>query len=210
MYPTEASLEGFSSEELIIIHSIRILIGDIPTTIIEELEAGSDCANISMDGSVYQMENKGWPKKVVTSGTEFTNPLDPYVENYEFLVFSGAGILDTGISLMYETFRFSSSEILDAFDYAANSVLAAQCSLTPEQLTTPLINLAAALVLVQGEFQRYAEEAVRMEDGDSQLDLVSRLEYLQSEMDSLRTRLQDSLRAKLSCASYQLPVIRVE
>jgi len=210
MYPTEASIYGFSNEELVIIHSIRILVGDSPTTLIEELPAGSDCANISMDGSVYQLENKGWPKKVVVSGVETTNPLDPYVENYEFLVFSGVNVLNNGLSVMYETFRFSSAEILDAFDYAANSVLTSQCSLTPEQLTTPLINLASALVLIQGEFQRYAEEAVRMEDGDSQLDLVSRLEYLQDEMDSLRSQLQAGIRAKLACASYELPVIRVE
>ncbi|RLI99266.1 MAG: hypothetical protein DRP08_07335 [Candidatus Aenigmatarchaeota archaeon] len=210
MYPTEASLEGFSTEELIIIHSIRILLGDIPTTIIEELPAGSDCANISMEGSVYQMENKGWPRKVVVSGVEVVNALDPFVDNYEYLVFSGTNALVSGISVMYDTFRFSDRQILDSFDYGTNSVLAAQCSLTAAQITSPLINLAAAVVLIQGEYQAYAEEAVRMQDGDSLIDTTAKLEYLQTELQNLRNQLQSALRAKLVCASYNLPVIRVE
>lgn len=210
MYPTEAVIYGLTTEELEVIKSVRFLIGDLKKSVIEEVPAGSNCANILMDSSVYKMEDKGWPKKIVVSGVEVTNPYDPYVDNYEFLVFSGTGVLDDGITIMYDTFRFGDIEILESYDYGSASVLVGQCSLTAEQLTTPLLNLAAAVVLVQGEFQRYADEAVKMQDNDSLIDLTDRLEYLQKELSSLRDMLQQSIRDKLCCATYTLPVIRIE
>lgn len=210
MYPTEAAVRGFTLQEQEIIHSIRILIGDFKSTVIEEVDDAFDCANVRGSGSIYQFENKGWPKKVVVSGSEYINPLDPYIDNYEYLVFSGTDVLQENLFIMYETFRFGDLEILDAYDYAGSSVLAAQCNLTAEQLTQPLMNLAAAVVLVQGEYQKYAEEAVEMEDGDSVIDLTDRLGPLQRELQSLRDQLEKAISRKLCCATYSLPVFRIE
>lgn len=210
MYPSETAVRGFTLQEQEIIHSVRILIGDEKATVIEEVDDALNCANVFGTGSIYQMENKGWPKKVMIEGVEFSNPLDPFVENYEYLVFSGSNVITDSVFVMYETFRFGDLQILDAFDFAGSSVLAAQCSLTAEQITQPLMNLAAAIVLIQGEYQKYAEQAVEMQDGDSMIDLVDRLAPLQRELESLRTQLERAIARKICCANYSLPVFRVE
>lgn len=210
MYPTEAFVFGLTAQEQEIIHSIRILIGDQKSTEIEEVLNGMSCDKIKMGGSVYKLDDKGWPIKIIISGTEYSNPIDPQVENYQFLVFSGTGVLDNDISIMYNTFRFSDIEILDAYDFSASSVLTAQCNLTPEQLTPALLNLATSVVLLQGEYQKYAEQAVEMKDNDSEIDTVERLNYLQRELQVLRGELERAIKKKLACASYSLPVIRVE
>lgn len=210
MYPSEAVVRGLTLGEQEIIHSIRLLVGDEKKTIIEEFYDTLDCAQIKGSGSIYQMDNKGWPRKILVDGVEFVNPFDPYVENYEYLVFSGSGVITGSLFVMYETFRFGDLQILDAYDYGSSSVLSAQCNLTAEQISQPLMNLAAAVVLVQGEYQRYAEEAVEMEDGDSIIDLVGRLGPLQKELESLREQLELSISRKIACANYSLPVFRVE
>ena len=210
MYPSEAAVNFLTPEEIAIIKSVRVLVGDRKTTVIEEAPGGDTCSNIVMDGSVYKLGNKGWPKKVLVSGTEYTSSIDPYVDNYELLVFSGSNVLQDGVSVIYDTFRFGDMEILEAYDYGGSSVLVGQCSLSAAQLTAPILNLAAAVVIIQGEFQRYAEEAVMMEDNDSIIDLSRRLQFLQKELDSLRGILEKAIKERLCCTTYSLPVIRVE
>lgn len=210
MYPTEATVQGFTPDEQEIIHGIRIIIGDQKQTIIEEFDATIDCANIIADESIYRLENKGWPLKVVVSGLEYTDAMNPLVQDYEYLIFSGTGVIQDSLFVMYQTFRFGDLEIIDSYDFAGPSVLSAQCNLTPEQLSQPLINLAAAVVLLQGEFQKYAEAAIEIQDGDSQIDTVDRLRALQEELKSLRGELEKAIRAKTCCAAFQLPVFRVE
>jgi len=212
MYPSEASFLGLTAEEISIIEGVRDIIGDRPSPILEESDNPGHAKAISSDGSMYELQQpKGWPVVIMVDGTEYSSTSDPQVVGYKYLVFSGVSLDNTiTYSFLYNNFRFSDQEIISAYDNSAASALTEQCNLTPEQLTVPLIILATAVVLLQGEFQALAAEAVTIEDNDSKYDNSIRLVALQREIKDLRDRLNSALREKTKCATINLPIFRVE
>lgn len=212
MYPAEADFLGLTNEERDIIASVRGIIGDAPQVVLEESNDPKFCSGVSQDGTMYQFESgKGWPLVVIVNGTEYQDTSNPQVLGYKFLVFSGSVFTTSGsFSILHNTFRFSDGEILDAYDNSALLALTEQCNLTAEELTVPLISLATGVVLLQGELQKLAQEAIELEDNDSRFNSAQRIVTLQKEISDLRKRLAASLAMKMKCASLNLPVYRVE
>lgn len=210
-YPPEIALSGNDRE---IVESIRVTLGDL--TIIERdsydsSEPTEDCARqISADTRTWEMvEWKGWPQRVVLNGTDKTTLSDPQVLGYRFLTFSGGDSVVTGtLDLYYASFRFSDREILLAYDRAGN--LLASCGLEAGDITTEMLIMQAAILLLEGELREAHNTAVMIRDGDTTYDrgrnIMSRTEALRD----LQRKLQEILDCARMNASMGLEGVRVE
>lgn len=145
-YPEEGL---FTPYDRLVISRVRSLVGDRKEVSRDYISAETGYSSISSDGKTYTFSNpKGWPLSVELDGIEHTSLTDPYVQDYQFLTFSGSqvstvsGVLD----VWYYHFRYSDSEIMTAF----NS-LTAPYPLTPEDISFDFKILSVAIELLAAE-----------------------------------------------------------
>ena len=146
-YPAEISLT--SSDEYHI-NKIRYYIGDQKQVIREYVspECTSGYQNVSQDGYTYELENKGWPLRVVKDSTEYTSTSDVYVTDYKYLTFSTSSISTVSgvLDLWSETFRHSDREILKTYNMAS-----APAFVSTSSVTTEMLRLDAAITIIRME-----------------------------------------------------------
>jgi len=114
-YPEECEFDGAADT---IIRKIRRLIGDLKgLNRLYECD-GELCSSIHEDGHTVDMGEKGWPVSVSIDGTEYTSLMDPIVQGYQYLTFSGSlvsGTQNACIDIWFHTFTFSDREIYEAY-----------------------------------------------------------------------------------------------
>jgi hypothetical protein len=211
-YPPEIALTEQDRE---IVESIRVTLGDLGV-IERDYYDSSDtnsqfsCASqISADQCTWEMlEWKAWPQKVVLNGTEKTSISDPQVLGYRFLTFSGTACITGTLDLFYNHFRFSDREVLLAYDRANN--LLVSCGLAGTQITTEMLIMQAAILLLEGELRQAQEKAVVIRDGDTSYDNTRNISSRTEDLADLKQKIRDLIACARMNASYQLEGVRVE
>ena len=210
-YPPEIAL---SEQDREIVESIRITLGDLTTIERDSYdysEPTTDCGRqISANGCTWEMiEWKGWPQRVILNGTEKTSLTDPQVLGYRFLTFTGTTPCITGtLDLFYASFRFSDREILLAYDRARN--LLVSCGLSGNQITTEMLIMQAAILLLEGELRQAHNNAVMIRDGDTTYDSGRSITSRTQALEDLQRKLRELLECARMYASYNLEGVRVE
>jgi len=151
-YPVEVD---FDVDQSIIIRKIRRYIGDFPNLSRMYLEdcATNSCDFIHNDGKTIELEHKGWP--VLISLSTFTETatknslIDPTVQGYKYLTFSGT--LMSGTNCSYDTidiwsysFKFSDREVYEAY---GDAMIPAR--VPSDRVTSDHLVLQAAISLLE-------------------------------------------------------------
>jgi hypothetical protein len=212
-YPPEIAL---SEQDREIVESIRVTIGDFG--VIErdyysstDPQSQHSCGSqISADKKTWELfEWKGWPQRVLLNGLEKTSISDPQILGYRFLTFTGISACITGtLDIFYQHFRFSDREILLAYDRAKN--LLVSCGLSASQITTEMLIMQAAILLLEGELRQSQEKAVSIRDGDTSYDNTQNIRSRSEDLSDLRQKLRDLLECARHIASYALEGIRLD
>ena len=212
-YPPEIALTEQDRE---IVESIRITLGDLGT-IERDFFDSSDSnsqfacdAHISFDAKTWELrEFKGWPQRVIINAVEKTSISDPQVIGYKFLTFSGAGAVITGtLDVFYNHFRFSDREILLAYDRASN--LLVSCGLTTGQLTTEMLIMQAAILLLEGELRDVQQGAIAIRDGDTSYDNTRAIQSRTQDLDDLKQKIRELIACARINTSYSLEGVRID
>lgn len=211
-YPPEIALTEQDRE---IVESIRVTLGDLGSIERDYYRAGdavAGCAeNISTDGCTWEFsEPRGWPQRVVLNGQEKTSLSDPQVLGYRYLVFSGSGMCISGsLDVFYNHFRFSDREILLAYDRAVN--LLVSCGLTPDQITTEMRIMQAAILLLEGELRDLNSGGVlRIRDGDTEYDNSRGVESKTLDLEDLKRKMREMIECARYNASYKVQGVRID
>lgn len=221
MYPAEAAFSIAEQENIL---RIRQLIGDNKETFVDDVLVTPYVSNVKVSGTMYELEEpKGYPTEIFINGVEVTSTIgygSASVLSYKFLRFiptSGAIVppLNTGNQLVvvYDHFRYSDVEILQAFDYNATTYLVNQCGLDYEDLTIDLLILATAFILLSGDMYKLSSEAVELEDSDSVFRSAGATGGLRTLMDLMKIindQLLAALNTKMRCKMMSLPIYKVE
>jgi len=210
MYTLE---KEFSTDESEIIFRIRQLIGDEKEVFVDDISSNST-NRVVASGTIYQLEEpKGYPLEVYVNGTEYTTSGSITVEilGYKLLKFS-APILTSGanITVIYDHFKHSDSEILNTYDTSSMTYLTQQCNLSAEDLGLDLLILATSYVLLMKDLNNYIKSAIRVQDSDSQFDGSTRPTILKDLLKAISEELLSSLKSKTACKVMHLPVYKVE
>jgi hypothetical protein len=107
----------FDNSELDIIRKIRRFIGDFKGLKRLYIDEAEFCNYIQDDNKTVDMSEKSWPVYVSLNDTEKTSLLEPVVQGYQYLTFSGT--LDESsdtLDIWYYTFKFSDVEVYEAFE----------------------------------------------------------------------------------------------
>ena len=160
-YPDEYD---FSSAEKLIIRKIRRLIGDLKGLSRLYLDGyESSCVYILEDNKTIDLREKSWPVYIAINDMEFITLYDPIVQGYRYLTFSGtlnSGVSNDTIEIWYNTFKFSDSEVYEAYGDAMIPPLVPSTCVTQDHLI-----LQAAIDLLQS---LYAMDVI--DDGASVRD----------------------------------------
>lgn len=212
-YPPEIAL---SEEDREIVESIRITLGDLGTIERDFFDSSDSnsifsCASqISSDQKTWELEEfKGWPQRVIINSEEKTSISDPQVIGYKFLTFSGAEACITGtLDIFYNHFRFADREILLAYDRSGN--LLVSCGLTGGQITTEMLIMQAAILLLEGEVRDFATGAVEIRDGDTSFSNTRGIQARTEDLADLKQKIRDIIECARYNASYGLEGVRLE
>lgn len=212
-YPPEIAL---SEQDREIVESIRITLGDFG--VIErdyysstDSQSQHSCGSqISADSRTWELfEWKGWPQRVVINGIEKTNINDPQVLGYRYLTFTGSSATITGtLDIFYQHFRFADREILLAYDRARN--LLVSCGLSVSQVTTEMLIMQAAILLLEGELRQSQEKAVAIRDGDTSYDNTQNIRSRTEDLADLKQKIRDMIECARYIASYNLEGVRLD
>lgn len=149
-YPAEFSI---INEDRAALERVRQLIGDKKEVIRDYVSSLTGYESISADGYTHNLINpRGWPLRVVLDSIEYTTLANPVVNDYQFVTFSGvqistaSGVLD----IWYHHFRYSDSELLQAY----HSVASPEC-LDEGDITMELRAILAAIDLLAGELRLF-------------------------------------------------------
>ncbi len=212
-YPPEIAL---SAQDREIVESIRVTIGDlglIERDFFDSSDSNSQfacAAQISSDQCTWElMEFKGWPQRVRLDGTDKTSLSDPQVLGYRYLTFSGSDPCITGtLDIFYNSFRFSDREILLAYDRANN--LLVSCGLTTLQITTEMLIMQAAILLLEGELREAQQKAVMIRDGDTTYDNSRTIMSRTEDLNDLKNKIREIIECARFNASYGLEGVRID
>jgi len=212
-YPPEI---GLSEQDREIVESIRLTLGDfgiIERDFYDSTDSNSQfacSAQISSDQRTWELlEFKGWPQRVVINGIEKTSISDPQVIGYRFLTFSGLGASITGsLDIFYNHFRFSDREILMAYDRARN--LLVSCGLAASQITTEMLIMQAAILLLEGENRDQTTGAVEIRDGDTSYSNTRAIQARTEDLADLKQKIRDLIECARFNASYGLEGVRLD
>lgn len=207
-YPPEI---GLSEEDLEIIESIRVTVGDLGSIERDIFDSSqpqdaSGCSTqISPDRCTWELsEPKGWPQKVILNGESKTNLRDPEVVGYKYLVFSGTACITGTLDVFYNRFRFSDREILTAFDRSIN-LITATCKLTSTQITKEMRIMQASILLLEGEIRDLnagGSDPLRVRDGDTEFDNRARIDLIMARTRDLED-LKQKMRELVECAIWE-------
>jgi len=212
-YPPEIAL---STQDREIVESIRVTLGDLGL-IERDFYDSSDstsqfaCASqISSDQCTWELiEFKGWPQRVRLDGIDKTSLSDPQVLGYRYLTFSGSDPCITGtLDIFYNSFRFSDREILLAYDRANN--LLVSCGLTTTQITTEMLIMQAAVLLLEGELREAQQKAVMIRDGDTTYDNSRTIMARTEDLNDLKSKIRELIECARFSASYALEGVRID
>ena len=160
-YPTYPDEVEFDTSEMTIIRKIRRLIGDFKSLGRVYSDGTESCSSILDDNHTVDLNEKGWPVYVSINNTEYTSIVDPFVQGYQYLTFSGTLDSDSDVvDIWYYQFKFSDREVYQAYSDAMIPP-----GLTGDTVTQDHLILQAAIDMLQN---MYAEDAV--EDGASVRD----------------------------------------
>jgi len=212
-YPPEIAL---SDQDREIVESIRITLGDlgiIERDFYDSTDSNSQyacSANISSDQRTWELfEYKGWPQRVIINGTEKTSITDPQVIGYRFLTFSGVQATITGsLDVFYNHFRFSDREILLTYDRARN--LLVSCGLSTGQITTEMLIMQAAILLLEGEIRDFATGAVEIRDGDTSFSNTRAVQSRTDDLTDLKNKIRELIECARYSASYSVEGVRID
>jgi len=212
-YPPEIAL---SAQDREIVESIRVTIGDlglIERDFFDSSDSNSQfacAAQISSDQCTWElMEFKGWPQRVRLDGTDKTSLSDPQVLGYRYLTFSGSDPCITGtLDIFYNSFRFSDREVLLAYDRANN--LLVSCGLTTLQITTEMLIMQAAILLLEGELREAQQKAVMIRDGDTTYDNSRTIMSRTEDLNDLKNKIREIIECARFNASYGLEGVRID
>ncbi len=212
-YPPEIALAVQDRE---IVESIRITVGDlglIERDFYDSSDSNSQfscAAQISSDKCTWELiEFKGWPQRVVLNGLQKTSIVDPQVLGYRYLTFSGSSPCITGtLDIFYNSFRFSDREILLAYDRASN--LLVSCGLTVSQITTEMLIMQAAILLLEGELREAQQQAVSIRDGDTSYDNSRTIVSRTADLNDLKNKIRELIECARIGASYALAGVRLD
>jgi len=212
-YPPEVAL---STQDREIVESIRVTVGDfglIERDFYDASDANSQyacAAQISSDKCTWELiEFKGWPQRVRLDGEDKTSLQDPQVLGYRYLTFSGGDSCITGtLDIFYNSFRFSDREILLAYDRANN--LLVSCGLDETQITTAMLIMQAAILLLEGELREAQQKSVMIRDGDTTYDNSRTIMARTEDLNDLKQKIRELVECARFSASYALTGCRIE
>jgi hypothetical protein len=212
-YPPEIAL---SDQDREIVESIRLTLGDfgvIERDYYNSADSNSAFAcgaQVSSDKKTWELlEFKGWPQRVVINGMEKTSITDPQVLGYRFLTFSGSAACITGsLDIFYNHFRFSDREILLAYDRAGN--LLVTCGLQGGQITTEMLIMQAAILLLEGECRDKSTGAIEVRDGDTSYSNTRAIQARTEDLADLKQKIRDLIDCARHNASYDLEGVRLD
>lgn len=205
-YPPE---EELTNEQLVNISLVRNLIGDTKKLVLDRysLEGFSD--RVVSSGTSLQLENKGWPLRVTSNQGPHDELDNPSVSNYSLLTFEDSDVLsDPNFELFYETFRFSDSEINQAWSHSIT--LLSQRSLPDSKITDNLIATQTAIVLLEAELGENMPSYIKVVDGRSEYDGGNQAIANMARIESLRKQLDTMMLQARHHAALSLDVIRLE
>jgi len=141
-YPVEYEYEA---DDLVIIRKIRRFIGDFEGLKRLYIDEAEFCNSVQDDNKTVDLSEKSWPAYISLNDVEKTSLLDPIVQGYQHLTFSGT--LDESsdtLNIWYYTFKFSDREIYEAF---GDTLIPA--GLTSSTVTQDHLVLQAAIDLLE-------------------------------------------------------------
>lgn len=218
-YPPEI---GLSEEDLEIVESIRITVGDLGS-IERDLfdssfpqDAAGCSTQISPDRCTWELEEpKGWPQKIILNGENKTNLADPQVLGYKYLLFSGTACITGTLDVFYNRFRFADREILVSFDRSIN-LITASCKLTSVQITKEMRIMQTSILLLEGELRDInggGVPPIRIKDGETEFDnrrIVRLISARTKDLEDIKQKMRELIACAVSEVSYGLTGVRVD
>lgn len=146
----------YTNDDYLVIDKVRNLIGDRKELIREYVSPETEYTNVSLDRYTYSFANpNGWPLKIVLDGSTYPDRTEPVVNGYKMITFSGTQITTSGVlDIWYYHFRFSDSEILQAY----NSFIPPE-PLSAADVTFELVTISTAIDLLLGELGMVSSSA---------------------------------------------------
>jgi len=106
----------FSNSDLNTIRKIRRFIGDFKGLKRLYIDEDEFCNYIRDDNKTIDLSEKSWPVYITVNSAEKTSLLEPIVQGYQYLTFSGTLSESTDtLDIWYYTFKFSDAEVYEAF-----------------------------------------------------------------------------------------------
>jgi hypothetical protein len=205
-YPPE---EELTNEQLVQISLVRNLAGDTKKLVLDRYGLDGFSDRVVSSGTSLQLENKGWPLRVTSTHGPHTELDNPSVSNYSLLTFEDSDVLsDTTFEVFYETFRFSDSEIKQA--WSQSTTLLSQRSLPDSKITDNLIATQAAILLLEAKIGEDMPSYIKVVDGRSEYDAGSQASANLARIESLRKQLDTMMLQVRHHAMLSLDVIRLE
>lgn len=205
-YPPE---EELTNEQLVNISLVRNLTGDTKKLVLDRYSLEGFSNRVVSSGTSLQLENKGWPLRVTSNQGPHDELDNPSVSNYSLLTFEDSDALsDPNFELFYETFRFSDSEINQAWSHSVT--LLSQRSLPDSKITDNLIATQTAIVLLEAELGENMPSYIKVVDGRSEYDGGNQAIANMARIESLRKQLDTMMLQARHHAALSLDVIRLE
>lgn len=205
-YPPE---EELTNDQLLYVSLVRNLTGDTKKLVLDRYGSEGFSDRVVSSGTSLQLENKGWPLRVTSSHGPHDELSNPSVSNYSLLTFEDSDVLsDPTFEVFYEAFRFSDSEINQAWTQAVT--LLSQRSLPDNKIGDNLISTQAAILLLEAKIGEDMPSYIKVIDGRSEYDAGSQASADLARIESLRKQLDTMMLQARHHAMLSLGVIRLE
>ena len=185
-YPVECEYE---TDDLVIIRKIRRFIGDFEGLKRLYIDEAEFCNSVQDDNKTVDLSEKSWPVYIAVNDVGKTSLLDPVVQGYQYLTFSGT--LDESsdtLDIWYYTFKFSDREVYEAYGDAFIPP-----GLTSSTVTQDHLVLQAAIDLLENmTSEDVVEDGAAVRDDRSLYDPSPGLRERAVTIERLR-KLLDSL-----------------
>ena len=187
-YPAEMD---FTSSQQNMISRIRQYIGDFKEINRDYMSPTTSYENLSDDGFTITFDNpKAWPLAITVDGTVYTSIIDPIVNGYQFITFSGTLITQDSSTadVWYEHFRFSDREIFDMYE-----TVELPPRVSSSMATLEIYELSTAINILESEFRGFmvtSSNKVSIYEEIS-IDASAGLSARQDDLNNLRKRLND-------------------
>jgi len=194
-YPAEVDL---TTAQQSTINRIRQYIGDFKEINRDYMSPNTSYENLSDDGYTISFDNpKAWPLAITVDDVEYTSIIDPVVNGYQFITFSGTQIVqDSSVAnIWYEHFRFSDRELLDMYE-----TVELPPRVTNSMMTLEMYELGAAINILESELRGFmvtSSNKVSIYEEIS-IDSSAGLRARQEDLNNLRKRLDNLVNATIA------------